>query len=261
MGADGREGAAWIKAQRGPSPDRGRRDLRRLRDAAVGRRGGLSDASVPLERHGRRDTGAGMSSKILVVDDSGLARRGTRRILEAAGYEVVEAEDGMAALERYFLEKPDVVLLDLVMKGMYGLDVLTKLRELDAAARVIVVSADIQTSSHELVSGRRRRGFLNKPVDGRGPAARGAHGARRSRRDGAHRRPAGRAGRAAEHRLRPRRRVAVAADRPARAARGAAGHRASDRGRSTRRRRSWSSRTTWRACTRSSPARSPATRC
>ncbi len=37
----------------------------------------------------------------------------------------------MAALERYFLEKPDLVMLDLVMKGMYGLDVLTKLRELD----------------------------------------------------------------------------------------------------------------------------------
>ena len=42
----------------------------------------------------------------------------------------------MSALERYFVEKPDVVLLDLVMKGMYGLDVLAKLREIDPAARV-----------------------------------------------------------------------------------------------------------------------------
>ena len=57
----------------------------------------------------------------------------------------------MTALERYFLEKPDVVMLDLVMKGMYGLDVLTKLRELDHDVRVIVVSADIQTSSQEMV--------------------------------------------------------------------------------------------------------------
>ena len=72
-----------------------------------------------------------MTGKILLVDDSGLARRSTRAMLEGAGYEVVEAEDGMAALERYFVEKPDVVLLDLVMKGMYGLDVLAKLRELD----------------------------------------------------------------------------------------------------------------------------------
>jgi DNA-binding NarL/FixJ family response regulator len=37
-------------------------------------------------------------------------------------------------------EKPDVVILDLVMKGMYGFEVLTKLRELDPAARMVVVS-------------------------------------------------------------------------------------------------------------------------
>jgi two-component system chemotaxis response regulator CheY len=99
------------------------------------------------------------------VDDSGLARRGLRAIFEPAGFEVVEAEDGMAALERYFLEKPDVVILDLVMKGMYGLDVLTKLRELDPAARVIVVSADVQQSSQELVQAAGAAGFITKPVD------------------------------------------------------------------------------------------------
>ena len=105
-----------------------------------------------------------MSAKVLVVDDSGLARRSTRRALEAAGFVVIEAEDGLAALERYFVDKPDVVLLDLVMKGMYGLDVLTKLREMDAAARVIVISADIQNSSRELVAAGGASGFLNKPV-------------------------------------------------------------------------------------------------
>jgi two-component system chemotaxis response regulator CheY len=106
-----------------------------------------------------------MSSKILLVDDSGLARRSSRRILERAGYLVVEAEDGMSAIEQYFVEKPDVVLLDLVMKGMYGLDVLAKLREMDPAARVVVVSADIQTSSREMVQAAGAAGFLNKPAD------------------------------------------------------------------------------------------------
>jgi two-component system chemotaxis response regulator CheY len=105
-----------------------------------------------------------MSPTILVVDDSGMARRGNRRILEGAGYSVVEAEDGMSALEKYFLDKPDLVLLDLVMKGMYGIDVLTKLRALDAAARVIVLSADIQTSSREMVNDAGAAAFLNKPV-------------------------------------------------------------------------------------------------
>lgn len=103
--------------------------------------------------------------RILVVDDSGLARRRARAILESAGFDVIEAEDGMAAIESYFVQKPDVVLLDLVMKGMYGLDVLARLREMDPDARVIVVSADVQTSSHELVAQGGAAGFLVKPID------------------------------------------------------------------------------------------------
>ena len=105
-----------------------------------------------------------MTGTILVVDDSGLARRSVRRILEGEGYDVIEAEDGMSALEQYFVKKPAVVVLDLVMKGMYGLDVLAKLREIDAEARVIVLSADIQTSSRDLVETGGAHAFINKPV-------------------------------------------------------------------------------------------------
>ena len=106
-----------------------------------------------------------MRAKVLIVDDSALTRRSLRQILENADCEVVEAEDGLAALERYFLEKPDVVLLDLVMRGMYGLEVIEKLLELDAAARIVVVSADIQTSSHELAEQAGAKAFINKPFD------------------------------------------------------------------------------------------------
>ena len=105
-----------------------------------------------------------MSARVLVVDDSGLARRSARRILEGAQYEVLEAEDGLAALEQYFVHKPALVILDLVMKGMYGLDVLARLRQLDPTARVIVVSADIQTSSREMVETGGGVAFLSKPV-------------------------------------------------------------------------------------------------
>jgi two-component system chemotaxis response regulator CheY len=104
-----------------------------------------------------------MSRKIMVVDDSALSRRTLRRILEGAGYLVVEAPDGMSALEQYFLERPEVVFLDLVMSGMYGLDVLQKLRELDPAARVVVASADIQSSTREMVDEAGARCFINKP--------------------------------------------------------------------------------------------------
>ena len=102
-------------------------------------------------------------AKILVVDDSGLSRRTLRKILESAGHEVIEAAEGIIALERYFLEEPDLVFLDLTMTGMYGIDVLNKLREMDAAARVIVGSADIQSSTREMVQAGGASAFINKP--------------------------------------------------------------------------------------------------
>ena len=104
-----------------------------------------------------------MRPKILIVDDSSLSRRTLRRILEPAEYDIVEADDGMAALEVYFLEKPSLVLLDLVMKGMYGLDVLVKLREMDPNALVVVASADIQSSTRKMVDEAGALAFINKP--------------------------------------------------------------------------------------------------
>jgi two-component system chemotaxis response regulator CheY len=106
-----------------------------------------------------------MKAKILIVDDSAMARRGVRHVLESAGYDVAEAEDGLIALEGYFLDKPDLVVLDLVMKGMNGLDVLKKLQEMDAGVRVLVVSADVQDSSREMAVSGGASGFLTKPVD------------------------------------------------------------------------------------------------
>jgi len=103
--------------------------------------------------------------KILLVDDSAMARRSARQILESAGYAVAEAEDGLVALERYFLDKPDLVLLDLVMKGMNGLDVLSKLTQMDGDARVLVLSADVQESSRKLAAEAGAAGFLTKPID------------------------------------------------------------------------------------------------
>jgi two-component system chemotaxis response regulator CheY len=102
-------------------------------------------------------------AKILVVDDSGMSRRTLRKILETAGHEVIEAEEGIAALERFFLDKPDIVFLDLTMTGMYGVDVLNKMREMDSSARVIVASADIQSSTREMVEAGGAVAFINKP--------------------------------------------------------------------------------------------------
>jgi two-component system, chemotaxis family, chemotaxis protein CheY len=106
-----------------------------------------------------------MKANILVVDDSSLARRMLRRILEDLGHTVEEATDGPSALEQYFLKKPDVVMLDMVMTGMYGLEVLAKMRELNPEVRVIVASADIQTSTRNKAREAGAAAFLNKPVN------------------------------------------------------------------------------------------------
>jgi two-component system chemotaxis response regulator CheY len=105
-----------------------------------------------------------MKAKILIVDDSSMSRRIVRGYLESAGHEVTEASDGIAALDQYSLEKPDIVLLDLVMAGMGGLDVLRKLRESDSRARVIVTTADIQNSTREMAAQAGSHGFLKKPI-------------------------------------------------------------------------------------------------
>ena len=104
-------------------------------------------------------------ANILVIDDSAMSRGILRRILESGGHHVREAGDGLVALEQYLLDQPDLVLLDMTMRGMHGLDVLSKLRELDPQARVIVATADIQRSTRELVDTAGGSGFVSKPFE------------------------------------------------------------------------------------------------
>jgi CheY-like chemotaxis protein len=106
-----------------------------------------------------------MKAKILVVDDSGLARRMVRKILEELGHEVEDAADGPQALERYVLNQHDAVVLDMVMHGMYGLEVLTKFKELNPALPVIVATADIQRSTRDQVKEAGAAAMVNKPVN------------------------------------------------------------------------------------------------
>lgn len=105
---------------------------------------------------------------ILIVDDSNYTRRTHRRIIESDGHTVHEAVSGMAAIEGFFLHRPDLVLLDLTMEDMGGLEVLQKLREVDAGARVIVISADVQRSTAQLVAQSGALRFLGKPVSSEG---------------------------------------------------------------------------------------------
>ncbi len=101
--------------------------------------------------------------KILLIDDSTFARNIIRRSL-GAGYQYIDAADGMSGLELYSLHRPELVILDLTMPGVNGMQVLEQLRRLDPQAHVIVCSADVQTSSHTRALELGASAFLNKPV-------------------------------------------------------------------------------------------------
>jgi len=85
--------------------------------------------------------------KVLVADDALFTRKVLREILEADGCEVVEASNGKDAVEKFRLERPDLVLLDVSMPDMDGLTALRAIKEVDGNAKVVMVSAMGQTST------------------------------------------------------------------------------------------------------------------
>ncbi len=89
-----------------------------------------------------------MIRKILIVDDSPISRKILKSCIpKDREYEFVEAGDGLAAVESYKKQQPDVTFMDLTMPVMDGITSLAEIRKYDAAAVVIVLTADIQTKS------------------------------------------------------------------------------------------------------------------
>ena len=82
------------------------------------------------------------AKRVLIVDDEELIRELLRKALSEAGYQVEQAADGAAGLERLKSSSFDVVLLDIWMPRMNGLEVLASLHELPSPPRVIVMTAD-----------------------------------------------------------------------------------------------------------------------
>ena len=83
-----------------------------------------------------------MGKNILICDDAAFMRMMIKDILSKNGYNVVgEAENGAVAVEKYSELKPDLVLMDITMPEMDGIQALKKIKEKDGAASVIMCSA------------------------------------------------------------------------------------------------------------------------
>ncbi|MEZ4448312.1 MAG: ATP-binding protein [Nannocystaceae bacterium] len=104
---------------------------------------------------------------ILVADDEQIVRTVTRRVLERAGYRVLEAEDGQAALRLFAEGRASVcaVILDLTMPILSGQEVLARLRALDPDLPILLTSGFSQESLSQDLTAGARVGFLQKPFN------------------------------------------------------------------------------------------------
>ena len=104
-----------------------------------------------------------MSQKILVVDDAKFSRFMITKMISEIGCEILEAENGQDALEKIITEKPDLVLTDLLMPVMSGIDLLTLLKEKNIDIPTVVITSNIQESVQRQCKELGAYGFINKP--------------------------------------------------------------------------------------------------
>lgn len=105
-------------------------------------------------------------ARLLIVDDASFMRMTIRQMLEPHGHEVVgEAGDGIEAVKKFIEVKPDVVLLDITMPEMNGVDALKRMKELEPKAKVIICSAMGQQAMVAQAIQSGAKDFIVKPFE------------------------------------------------------------------------------------------------
>lgn len=125
-------------------------------------------SSAAIERRGRRT----MSGRILVVDDDRDIRDLVAIKLESAGHEVVTRADGAQALEAGTEGGWDVIVLDVMMPGMSGIDVLRALRDRGVETPIILLTARGQEKDIEAGFAAGADHYVTKPFSPRALLAR-----------------------------------------------------------------------------------------
>jgi CheY-like chemotaxis protein len=120
-----------------------------------------------------RPKSPGSRPTVLVCDDEPVLRMLVRATLNLGDYTVVEARDGDEALERIRSDHPDLIVLDMMMPGRSGGDVLLELREDPATAQtpVIMLTARAQSSDRRAMDHAGADRYLTKPFSPIGLAA------------------------------------------------------------------------------------------
>jgi len=101
---------------------------------------------------------------VLIIDDSSFQRTIIRKTLTNEGYTCIDADNGRVGLDLIEEEQPDIIIVDLLMPGMDGIEFLTAIREKEIAIPVIVLTSDIQDATREKCIQLGASSFLNKPT-------------------------------------------------------------------------------------------------
>ncbi len=106
--------------------------------------------------------------KILLVDDSSTVLLMERMILSKSQYEVVEARDGQEGVEKALAEKPDLILMDVVMPRLNGFEAVRRLREEEATRSIPVIMVTTRGELESVESGYASgcSEYVTKPIDG-----------------------------------------------------------------------------------------------
>jgi two-component system chemotaxis response regulator CheY len=104
-------------------------------------------------------------TKVMVVDDTQFMRRRISNLLMDNDYQVLEAQNGEDAVRMYQNTQPDIVLMDITMPQMDGLMALSKIREFDPQARIIMLTAIGQQATALEAIQKGAKDFLVKPCD------------------------------------------------------------------------------------------------
>lgn len=109
----------------------------------------------------------GRRRKVLYVEDNPENRRLVRLVLESEGYEVVEAEDGAAAVESVLAHQPDLILMDMHLPKVDGYEATRRIRELPGFALVPIVAltANVLRADKDRALASGCVGFIQKPID------------------------------------------------------------------------------------------------
>lgn len=104
--------------------------------------------------------------KILVVDDIPLNVLLVKKMLQPLGFETSEAEDGVVAMEKIEADKPDLILLDLMMPRMDGFEVLRRLRANEETKSIPVIILSALNSNDDVAKGisMGAEDYITKPI-------------------------------------------------------------------------------------------------